>query len=199
MGTSYYIVNTSKRQYLQPSRFNESSNISGYMDGHHATAVALLVCRKLSEEHVGSEGLAGTWSGDSIWRATDTDRPDMHNIRTSKLGFEGRNLYGLAADEYENISYRAVAMLCDWSNPSSPRSGVAADLAMHAKSKWSEYGEDAGFMRILPFFNLGNAVAYEKYGTLDEALIECFGADWRRKYVEAQEIYRKTMNPMPRP
>lgn len=43
VGQYFKIVNPAKRQYIDPSSFNENPKASGLLYGYHALAVALLV------------------------------------------------------------------------------------------------------------------------------------------------------------
>jgi hypothetical protein len=164
MGISIRIVNPSKRQFLDPDQFPEHDGRTAFMTGVHAAAVAVLACDP-AEVHGHDYGpLAGSWCGAPIIAATDAMRPDRHGITTSTLDRPLRNLYDVAAEEYEDISLRAFAMVCEG------QLALAQGLAGLAK-------EESGL-----FIKLGKVAMTVGCVDLEDALVEAFGRDWTGLY-----------------
>jgi hypothetical protein len=166
MGQYFKIVNPAKRQYIDAIRFSENIKASGYMRGYHAVAVALLVCQALEVPHrYGS--LAGSWFGDPVIAAGDDyGQPDQYGFTTSTETDPERNLNQMAREEFEDISYQAVAMLCQG------REGFADEIATSAAAAPSRH----------LFVQLGNVVMLVGCEPLEEALEHAFGREWRKLY-----------------
>jgi hypothetical protein len=131
MSQYFLIVNPVKRQYIDASRFDERTKASGFMRGYHATAVALLVCQSIEVGHRYGP-LAGSWYADPIIAAGDDHgQPDQYGFATSTSTNPDRNLYQLARDEFEDISYQAIAMLC------LAQDGFAEEIAEKAAKRYT--------------------------------------------------------------
>lgn len=118
MGNNFIIVNPTKREFIDPWCFGDNEKTGGYLKGLHPLAVALLVCPAyLAPTTV---GLEGSWIGDELVIATEAATPE----------YAGRNLYRTALDEFRDLSYPALSMLCE----RSPDIGDA--LAKRAKSEF---------------------------------------------------------------
>jgi hypothetical protein len=165
--TQYFkIVNPAKRQYIDAIRFSENIKASGYMHGYHAVAVALLVCRA-AEVHHRYGPLAGSWYGDPVIAASDDfGLPDQYGFTTSTETNPERNLNQMAREEFEDISYRAIAMLCQG------RDGFAEEIAKKAAATRSRH----------LFVQLGNVVMLVGCELLEQALAQAFGQEWRKLY-----------------
>lgn len=174
MGEYFKIVNPVKRQYIDARRFNENVKASGVLYGNHGVAVALLVC---NFEQVGrSDGkpnhrygeLAGSWFADPIIIAGDDHgEPDMFGIKTSTQENPDRNLNRRAEEEFEDISYRAIAMICEG------RIGFAEEIAETAVNS------------VRPesyLVHYGNVVFTVGCVPLKKALAKYFGDDWVARY-----------------
>jgi hypothetical protein len=136
-------INADKKQFLHPHKFNEGLKLLefGCDSNGLLTGLALLLSsgngrgggdlhlpegknkverdlKALAEKYVGS------WAGDRIVVAGDYGDPDLFGIKTSRNGnprdiYRGtdygdrRNLYKVAQEEFEDISYpvRAVTMI----------------------------------------------------------------------------------------
>lgn len=178
MGQYFKIVNPAKRQYLDAGKFDEGVKSSSVLYGYHAVAVALLVC---SLDQVRYESgkprhdygtLAGSWCGDPIFIAGDDNgKPDELGIKTSTEQNPDRNLYWMAKEEFDDISYKALAMLCEG------RSGFAEEIV----GKVDEIGH---YSLIV---HLGNVVFQERCKPLETTLEKIVGSDWTRKYKKARE------------
>jgi hypothetical protein len=176
MGEYYHIVNPAKRQYLSADKFGEGSKARSVIRGYHGIALAALICnfdqvRNGSDQpRHGYGALAGTWFGDRIYLAGDGyGQPNDFGIQTSTDSNPGRNLYWMAMEEFEDISYRAIAMLCE--------GGYASELA-HAA---------ADPLKSFLLKHLGNVVFRVGCTPLENALAESLGSEWTRKYKEARE------------
>jgi hypothetical protein len=163
MSQYFKIVNPIKRQYIDAIRFGENIKASGYMRGYHAVAVALLVCHADGVAHrYGS--LAGSWYGDPVIGAGDDHgQPDQYGVKTSTETNPERNLNQLAREEFEDISYQAIAMLCQGCD------GLAAEIAAKAAAGSSHH----------LFIQLGNVVMLVGCEPLERALVDAFGREWQ--------------------
>src|SRR5262245_2477999 len=112
MGQYFVFVNPVKKQFLDAGKFDEGVKYWNVLVGYHAYAIALLVCRLDEIEHSYCEH-AGSWFSDPVIVAGDDEGPpDAYGIKTTTAEKPERNLYWMASEEFEDISYRAVAMLC---------------------------------------------------------------------------------------
>lgn len=176
MGEYYHIVNPAKRQYLCASAFGEGIKAGNVIRGYHGVAVAVLICnfdqvRNGSDEpRHGYGALAGSWFGDRIYLSGDGyGQPNDFGIQTSTESRPERNLYWMAKEEFEDISYRAIVMLCEGS--------YASELARKAADPLNSF--------LLK--HLGNVVFQVGCTPLEKALEESLGSEWTRKYKEARE------------
>jgi hypothetical protein len=69
----------------------------------------MLVC---GSQLVGYEPPMGSWRGDRVFAVMDCARPNELGISTATPDEPDRNLYMMTWQEFENISYDAIAMLC---------------------------------------------------------------------------------------
>jgi hypothetical protein len=180
MGQYFKIVNPAKRQCIDASKFNENIKSSGILRGNHAAAVALLVCNL--DQVRDSRGnlrhdfgpLAGSWCGDPIYVVGDEQtEPDVFGINTSTIENPDRNLYWMAEEEFEDISYKAIAMLCEG------RDDFAEEIAERSATS---PGSDMNLV------NLGNVVFIVGCESLKQALEKAYGKDWVSQYKEACRI-----------
>jgi hypothetical protein len=166
MSQYFKIVNPAKRQYIDAIRFSENIKASGYLRGYHAVAVAVLVCHTVEVPHCYGP-LAGSWYGDPVIAAGDDyGQPDQYGLMTSTEADPKRNLNQMARDEFEDISYQAIAMLCQG------RDGFAEEIAAKAAAARSRH----------LFIQLGNVVMLVGCEPLEEALEQAFGREWRKLY-----------------
>ena len=168
MGQYFKIVNPAKKQYLDPASFDENNKASGYMLGLHAAAVAVLVCKPLDvPEHYRYGPLAGSWFGDSLYAAGDDyGAPNPDSLLTAIPEYPDRNLNQMAKQEFEDISYKAIAMLCEGRD-------YYADL--FATRVAGVCGEGL-------LVHLGNIVFQMGCDPLREALERVLGGDWPKRY-----------------
>jgi hypothetical protein len=174
MGQYFKIVNPAKRQYLDADSFNENIKASGILQGNHAIAVAVLVCNfeqvrdgwgNLNHDY---GPLAGSWCGDPVYIVGDEETaPNAFGVRTSTEANPTRNLYWLAKEEFDNISYQAIAMLCQG------RPEFAEEIVQRALD-----GPSAERNLV----NLGNVVFLFGSDRLVQALEKGYGKDWKSRY-----------------
>ncbi len=168
MGQYFKIVNPVKRQYLDASSFGENIKASGFMIGYHAIALAVIVCN--SDEvpkHYRYGPLAGSWCGDPIYAAGDDyGLPNLHGIVTSTEENPQRNLNQMAKEEFEDISYRAIAMLCE-----------GGDYYSEAFAKRVAESPDSELI-----VHLGNVIFQIGCEPLKKALIKELGEEWTKLY-----------------
>jgi hypothetical protein len=176
MGQYFHIVNPAKRQYISASTSAENNKDSGVMLGYHAIAVALLVCNldqvsyERGEPRHSYGPLAGSWFGDRVYLAGDDHgEPDEFGIKTSSVENPGRNLYWIAEEEFDDISYRAIAMLCEGQRTYAEELATKAAKPSHSKL----------------LMHLGNVVFQVGCNPLEGALEHSLGRDWTRKYKRA--------------
>jgi hypothetical protein len=169
MGQYFVIVNPVKRQYIDAIRFSENIKAGGYMRGYQALVVALLVCNGAEIHHTYGP-LAGSWCGDPVIAAGDDHgQADQYGIKTSTDADPMRNLNQMAHEEFEDISYQAIAMLC------RGREGFAQEIAQRAAAGPSYH----------LLVQLGNVVMLVGCPPLEEALEATFGREWRKLYQQA--------------
>jgi hypothetical protein len=173
MGQYFKIVNPVKRQYIDIGDFaGENEKASGVMQGYHAVAVAVLVC-KLDEVRHNFGPLAGSWYGDPVITAGDDyGEPDQYGIKTSTEQNPQRNLNLMATEEFEDITYQALAMLCQG------REGFAEEMVHRAK-------ESPGYVLV----DLGNTVFQVGCEPLERALNDILGSDWTKQYKKERRQY----------
>jgi hypothetical protein len=129
--------------------------------------------------------LRGAWCGDRVYAAGDEHGPDLHGVKTSTLEDPMRNLYGLAHDEYEDVSYAALAMLCEDEWTAGVLVGkVAADVRDPTRPQVPDL-----------IGHLGNVVLRTGCAPLRAALAEQLGgrSGWRRLYAERCEADRHSI------
>ncbi len=177
MGNCFLVVNPDKREYLDPSCFGDNDKTGGYMQGYHAIAVAMLAC---PSPGLSIGPLDGFWNGDRIVTATESASPNQHGLKTVTDDFPNRNLYKMSCDEFENLSYKALAMICERSK------NIAADLAKRAKSEFDNSNGRSTFL----LSHLGNCFFGADGSCLDEALSEFFDEDWKDIYERTRQFQR---------
>ena len=177
MGQYFKIVNPAKRQYIDADRFHENIKASGVLFGHHATAVAFLVCN-MDQVRVGrgqpvysGTELAGSWCGDPIYIVGDDQgEADEFGIKTATDSNPARNLNQMAKEEFEDVSYKAIALICN------VHEEIAEELASSAARG---YSRDTGLV------HLGNVVFTVGCKSLESALEKEFGSEWVSSYKKA--------------
>jgi hypothetical protein len=184
MGQYFKIVNPIKRQHIDASRFGENVKASGIFYGYHTAAVAFLLCNieQVRDEwerpiYEGVE-LAGSWCGDPVYVVGDDQgKADEFGIKTSSEQNPERNLYFMAHEEYEDISYKAIALICN------VHEEIAADMVKRAVN---------GYSPDRDLVDLGNVVFTVGCEPLKRALMKEFGGEWesryRKAYVEYPEV-----------
>jgi len=181
MGSYFKIVNVTKRQYLDPSDFGEAIKWSSVLHGEHCIEA---LKHLLSDSHAVREkskpwDIAGSWSGNSIvLTGDDTSPPDPIGIATSTNDEPGRNLNQLAAEEFQNISNLAIAMLAEH--------GFEQPIL--------DYAENDNCM----FLTIADFIAQTSDSRLKAAFEYRFKTNWRKRYNEivAERTWHK---PIPVP
>ena len=171
MGQYFLIVNTDKKQFLDAYRFGEGVADLQIVSGYHAQALALLSC-KMDDVRDTEGSLLGSWSRDFVLAVGDYAPPDKYGIKTATEEKPERNLYKLAREEFEDISYKALAMLCE-----------THELICY------ELAEKASVPRYKKLiFHLGNVINEVGCESLENALTEVLG-DWEQQYEKATAQY----------
>lgn len=165
MGQYFLIVNTDKKQFLDPYRFGEGVADLQVVSGYHAQALALLVV-KMDDIYGSENGLMSSWSGDFVAAAGDYAQPDKHGIETSTPENSDRNLYKMAREEFEDVSYKALAMLCETREPVCYELAEKAALPRHKRL----------------VFHLGNVIKEVGCEPLENAMYESLGSNWNKQY-----------------
>jgi hypothetical protein len=177
VGAYFLVVNPTKRQYLDPGRFDEPVKFSNVLAGDYCLrALKLLIADCFRRE---GDSFRGAWLGDPVILASDdTGIPDPGGLITATAVNPGRNLHALAREEFTDISYRALAELCR--DP-----GVAEELAERAK------GEPSFLV------DLGAVLIQYHQSTLERALERTVGRPWRKAYNQAlASSYRQPLMPI---
>lgn len=172
MGQYFLIINTDKKQFLDPYCFGEGVADLQMISGFHAQALALLAT-KMNEIYETENGLMSSWSGDFVVIAGDYAPPNKYGVKTTTPEKADRNLYKMARDEFEDISYKAFAMLCE------THESVCYELAEKASIPRYE--------KII--FHLGNVINQYGSESLKNALSEVLGSNWNQRYVTIAKDY----------
>lgn len=177
MSQYFKIVNPAKRQYIDANSFNENIKASGVLFGHHATAVAFLVCNMDQVRDGGGHPiysgaeLAGSWSGDPIYIVSDDQgKADEFGIKTATESNPSRNLNQMAKEEFENVSYKAIALICN------VHEQIAEELVSRAARSYTQ---------DIELVHLGNVVFSVGCKPLECALEKQFGEEWVSIYKKA--------------
>ena len=165
MGAYFLVVNPTKRQYLDPARFGEAIKFSGLLRGDYCLqALKLLIADCFPRE---TTSFRGAWLGDPVILASDdTGSPNPGGLVTATRVSPLRNLSAWAKAEFIDISYRALAELCQDAE-------TAVGLAAEAKSDRSL------------LIDLGAVVEQYHPRALEPALEEAVGRPWRKEYNKA--------------
>lgn len=178
MGEGYMIANALKRQYITPAPFLDELNVQWYpRAGGLARALALLVCDHKAA--LGLEAPAGSWCGDHVVLVHVSIKPGHFGIPTATPEDPRRNLFQVARQEYEDISYKAIAMVCDRDEAFADR--LARKVVV---GPWGQSKE-----RPLEWALLELGYAVEATGSYDlaKALDRHVGEDWREKFEEVRK------------
>ena len=163
MGQYFLVVNTDKKQFIDAWKFGEGVETLQAVSGYHAQAIALLTCR-MDQVRDTAGNLLGSWSCDQVIAAAEY---------ASTENGAASNLYKTAREEFEDISYKALAMLCDTHEP------VCWELAEKAAAPRYE--------KLI--YHLGNAIEESGCDSLEHALNEIIGANWKDRHKAAAEHY----------
>ncbi|HEX5443206.1 MAG TPA: hypothetical protein VFW87_05230 [Pirellulales bacterium] len=167
MGEYFKIVNPAKKEYIDALNFGEGIKRRGILLGKHGLAVGCLVCRG-----AGKGELFGSWAGDDVFIAGDEHPPNEWGITTATPERPDRNLNQMARDEYEDISYKAIVMLCEFDS-----------------SMIEEFAKKASTDSCL-LLSLGYAAYQLGYKPIEKALVEIIGKNWTKQLAAAQNIRR---------
>ena len=165
MGETFRIVNPAKRQYIDAINLGEGNKRRGILRGYHGLAISCLVCKG-----AGSGQLFGSWAGDEVFVAGDYASPDEWGIAIKTPVRPDRNLNQMAQDEYEDISCKAIVMLCEF-DPSLIEDFVIRASAAHGDVLRS----------------LGHIVYQLRYKPIETALIRIMGKTWTKKFAEEEK------------
>jgi hypothetical protein len=163
LGEYFKIVNPAKKQYIDALSFGEVVKRRGVFRGNHGPALGCLVCRG-----AGKGELFGSWAGDEVFLAGDEHPPNECGISTATSERPDRNLNQMARDEYEDISYKAIVMLCEF-DPS-----LVEEFARKASTD--------GCLLL----SLGYAVYQLGYKPIETALVKIMGKNWTKQLAVEQ-------------
>ena len=181
MGSYFKIVNVTKRQYLDPSDFGEAIKWSSVLHGEHCVEA---LKHLLSDSHAMRKtsrqwDIAGSWAGNSIvLTGDDTSPPDPVGITTSTDDEPRRNLNQLAAEEFQNISNLAIAMLAECGFEQSILDCAENDNCM--------------------FLTIADFISQTSDSRLKSAFESRFKTNWRKRYKEVMAD-RTWHTPIPLP
>jgi hypothetical protein len=160
MGTTYLVVNTTKRQYFDPGQMG-NSKYSGLLHGIGGHALAVLL---FPREKCRAGFLIESWAGDSLYIIGDEpeEKPFPGLARSAD---ESRSAYEVVTQEYDEITLNLIAsILGDY--------GVL-DWYLEQADKHDHY-----------FLTLANIVLYvdPEFARLFE---QRYGKGWPRRYQKA--------------
>lgn len=112
MGQYYLIVNLDKKQFLHPHRCGDGLKLLEFACGGIGTMTALAVLLADGNNRGGGDlrsdhAIIGSWAGDRIVIAGDYADQGKFTEQAE------RTLYGLAHDEFEDVSRRALRAMAD--------------------------------------------------------------------------------------
>jgi len=178
MASEFKIVNIDKHQYFDPSMFGEMGTANGYMNGIHATALAMLACDPGG--YTFGSRTAGTWYGDKVQAAYDDALPDTLGVLTSTVTNPSRNLYEMAWREFLDIGPKVICMVCDWID------GTADELASRVVLAPRDGHEN---LHEYLLWKLGGVAIEEPCSELERSLKKFLGSDWKSKYIKVKVEY----------
>ena len=167
MGSYFKIVNVTKRQYLDPSDFGEPIKWSSALRGENCVQAFKYLISDLHAVRESSKpwDISGSWAGDSIvLTGDDSSPPDPIGITTSTADEPSRNLNQMAAEEFQNISNLAIAMLVEH--------GHEDQILDHAEN------DECLFLTIADF------VMQTSDSRLKAAFENRLKSNWRKRYNE---------------
>lgn len=114
MGQYYKIVNLTKKQYLHPHKFGDGLKLLEFGSSGMGTLLGLAVLLADGNNRGGGDlrcddPLIGAWAGDRI--VVTGDYADEGNFLIASKKNQGKNLYVVADEQYEDISYKVVKVL----------------------------------------------------------------------------------------
>ncbi len=112
MGQYYLIVNLDKKQYLHPHKCGDGLKLLEFCCSANGTLTALAILLADGNNRGGGDlrsnhPIIGSWAGDRIVIAGDY--ADEGKFTPDPA----RNLYGVAHDEYQDISRQALRAMAD--------------------------------------------------------------------------------------
>jgi hypothetical protein len=155
MGASYYIVNTTKRQFFCPGDLLSGDRFTGLLNGLSGHAVAVLI-------QDNRQGAIGLWAGDALYAIGDSSLESAVHRASSGSYREGIEAWEILRSEFLNITSALVAYLCE-----------------------HDFGEGflkAAESNEILFVNLANLVEQHGLKKFGHAFLKYFGSDWRRRY-----------------
>jgi hypothetical protein len=162
MGTTYFVANTTKKQYFDPDiDGSENTKRKGVLWGlsGHALGQLLLPGAKL-DFHL------EPWIGDSLVLVGDQAEPNsIELLRPFQLNPD-QDAYHIVTEQFDNITINLIAYMC--------KSDAIRDRLLEnaAKQYWT-------------LINLAHAVFYMGAPHIEQALVERFGDSWTKRYQEA--------------
>jgi hypothetical protein len=171
MGEYFIAANPAKRQYISPIGRNKLRGIASKTHRSFCDSIALLVCKSYElEVRQPLLPLAGAWHGDPIFITGDYEPPGG---LTAELGLApGWNLYSLAREEFEDITYGALASVMEVDED------LAEDLA-----GWASDHENI-------LLKLGHIVFTYQCRPLERSLTARVGVNWTKRYKEIRDSHR---------
>lgn len=203
MGEYFITVNPAKRQYLSHHRLPFNARYNGLLSATQGLTMGLLVSDIAPQHRV--HPLIGTWAGDAvIVTGDDYGCPDVAGIKTSTAADSKRNLYWMASDEFEDITFKAIAMLCEFDPAMADRLALLINRHQHevdaqTLSVLTELAVTTGCEHLRLALQRALARGYEDQSAQwnDEtiAVPEFLVVNWRkRQYIDPASIKLRTRN-----
>lgn len=181
MGQYYKIVNTTKRQYLDPSAFGDGLKLMAFANSESGvmSALALLLAQgngKGGGDFRGIDKMIGSWAGDSIIVLGDYSEmhfevPGIENPRNYDL----YNMLSVKKFGFKDISTKLIKLMVD-TNPHHPLARVVAininSKKNHSFVRRNAWGDGPVFLepqqKHIKTFSQLMSVATAAYGEVDE-------------------------------
>ena len=162
MGTTYFVANSSKRQYFDPDYVGGSENTdrSGILWGLSGHALAQLLMPKCRLDfHLES------WIADPLVLIGDDGEPNAIEQLIPFQETPDQDAYHIVTEQFDNITLNLIALLCK-------RDDLMQSFLDHADRHY------------YAFVNLAHAIMYLGAAHIESAFVNRFGTDWRGRYNE---------------
>ncbi len=162
MGTTYFVANTTKRQYFDPGSINDVENPkrSGILWGLSGHALALLLLPDCRQDFY-----LESWIGDGLVLVGDESEPNrIEQLRPFQQDAE-QDAYHIVTEQFDNISLNLIAQLCK-------------------RDELLDHFFACAERENCTFVNLAHIVMHLSVPHIESKFIARFGPNWRGRYID---------------